>query len=378
MNNNYYNSDSFNGSNVINNQSNYDLVFKDIIVYSNRRNIVQYPNPSNYTLNLNFSLNNIYKAEVINVKIPAATDPSVNITNTNNRLYFKYTYLSDDYYFYIQIQAGTYGTVYSLTDEIQRVINYVLNTNGIPDKSILLTYSIDLNRIIFTDTVNSTPGNIILYPKNGYVINGDYTVTNSLASVLLFDSTVNSISSKSIIFKTINNFSKKLYIQQGVLGDYGSVNGTDVPLSSDEIFNNAIASDLIIPTSSLMLSINELNGSTVNIVGDENNTGKGSPNIFCNIPTGISTSTDVHTFLNKPAVFSAVQFYNPPISSLRKLEIRFYDDDGNTLNLLDHSFTLRVYYLQKRANITSFTTPLLSNVTNNNDSGTKLFKNVQN
>jgi hypothetical protein len=56
MNNNYYNGESFNGSNVINNQSNYDLVFKDIIVYSNRRNVVQYPNPSNYTLNLNFSL----------------------------------------------------------------------------------------------------------------------------------------------------------------------------------------------------------------------------------------------------------------------------------------------------------------------------------
>jgi hypothetical protein len=91
------------------------------------------------------------------------------------------------------------------------------------------------------------------------------------------------------------------------------------------------------------MSIDSLNGTTVNMVAGT----KKTPPIFCRIPTnGEPTSTDNKKMPLAP-MFSAAQVYNPPLAYLRKLDVTFYDDEGNTVNLLDHSFTLRVYYFQK-------------------------------
>ena len=49
------------GSNITSDQSSYDLIFKDIIVSSNKRNISVYPNPNRYLVDLNMNINQIYK-----------------------------------------------------------------------------------------------------------------------------------------------------------------------------------------------------------------------------------------------------------------------------------------------------------------------------
>ena len=79
------------GANTSFDQSKYDLIFKDIIINSNRRNINIYPNPNSYSIKLNISMDKIYKAELIDVYVPAATDKAINIPTTGNRLYFQYT-----------------------------------------------------------------------------------------------------------------------------------------------------------------------------------------------------------------------------------------------------------------------------------------------
>ena len=72
------------GANVTSNQDAYDLVYKDISVKSENRNASLYPNPNNYSINLNTNIKKIYKAEIIAVNVPAATDAAVNITNSTN------------------------------------------------------------------------------------------------------------------------------------------------------------------------------------------------------------------------------------------------------------------------------------------------------
>jgi hypothetical protein len=56
-----------------------------------------------------------------------------------------------------------------------------------------------------------------------------------------------------------------------------------------------------------------------------------------------------------------VSFYNPPISNIDKFEIKWYNENGNLINVLDHCFTIRIYYFQKRIGTTDFSVSLLNN-----------------
>ena len=47
-----------------------------------------------------------------------------------------------------------------------------------------------------------------------------------------------------------------------------------------------------------------------------------------------------------------------PISKLNKLEIKWYTDTGNLVRILDHCFTIRIYYFQKRLDTTDFSFPI--------------------
>ena len=92
---------------------------------------------------------------------------------------------------------------------------------------------------------------------------------------------------------------------------------------------------------------------------DENDTGKNVPPIFCQVPNNTCiSSAAVKTLLNQPHNFSAIQFYNPPISKVNKFEIKWYTDDGSLVRILDHCFTIRIYYFQKRIDTTDFSFPI--------------------
>ena len=60
-------------------------------------------------------------------------------------------------------------------------------------------------------------------------------------------------------------------------------------------------------------------------------------------------------------MYSSVQFYNPPINNINNLEIVWYSENGLPLKILDHCFTIRIYYFQKRNTATAFSTQVLNN-----------------
>jgi len=344
------------GSNVTSDQSSYDIIYKDIIVKSENRNTSIYPNPNNYSVGFNQHFEKIYKAELISVNVPAATDITVNLTNLSNRLYFGYDVSGNMNYGYIQLQAGTYLSPNYISEELQRQFN--LLTTG-----IIASYNSNLNRYIFAVPLGST---LILYPNNGTTC-GSYTVTNSIAASLnLYNSTPFNTSnallntSQAINITNDNNGVLTVVPAGSSNGWYGSYNNTFNEVEPQ--FYNSIASDLVLTTCNIYLSLGKMNSNTIQFVSNENiNMPSNISSIFCEIPNNtVVSSSSVKTLLNQPGVWSSENFYNPPISDLRKLDITWYDENGNLININEHCFTLRIYYLQKRNQTTAFSVPMFT------------------
>ena len=329
------------GANTSNDQSNYDLIFKDIIISSSNRNVSKYPNPNNYSVDLNINIDRIYKAELIEVYIPAATDPSVNVSTISNVLYFSY----DSVDYNVVIQAGTYFSPMAVADELTRLIQ------SIPLTKIAMRYDENLNRYNFIDSN---------YDSSGFTgqISIDITSPNNIASVLNYTGTNSTngealplVSGPRIIKSDTNN---NLYVTTAVPGDFGNVG-----LYSDPLFSNCILSNLILTDCRIFLSLGPLDGTTVLQASGYNNTQV--PSLFCQVPNNSYISSgNVKTILNQPSVYSSVQFYNPTVNNINKLDIKWYSETGTMLRILEHCFTIRVYYLQKRFTTTSFSTQVLN------------------
>ena len=116
----------------------------------------------------------------------------------------------------------------------------------------------------------------------------------------------------------------------------------------------------VLTNCKLYLSLGKLNGDTCNLVPDQSGNNIGNvPQIFCQVPNNTCvSSSSVKTLLNQPHNFNAIQFYNPPISKVNKFEVKWYTDDGELVRILDHCFTIRIYYLQKRIDTTDFSIPI--------------------
>jgi hypothetical protein len=175
----------------------------------------------------------------------------------------------------------------------------------------------------------------------------------------------------------INSKNGVLYVDYAVPGDNGQWNGNNVPLGSDGLYGNCIISGLVLTDCKIYLSLDKLNGDTCTIIPNQNeynpgiitdpsfqpyqqNSSKGNvPKVFCQVPNNTCVSShSVKTLLNQPHNFSCIQFYNPPISKLNKLDIQWYNEDGELLRILDHCFTLRIHYFQKRMDGTQFSYPI--------------------
>ena len=351
------------GANVNVTQNKYDLIFKDIIISSNKRNTTKYPNPNNYYIDLNLNIDKIYKAELIDVYIPAATDNAINIPVSANRLYFSYrsTCSIDGY---IIIQAGTYKSPEAIAQELTRQFNIVLTGAGLKlgnTVGINVIYDKNLNRYIFKDRNYTESGTITIYPTNGHVLNEYNKVTDSITYYLMLNYEGPSIYSPYVSGSIyIDSANGVLYPRYATTGDYGKYNGHPIPINSDCTFSNCIISDVVLTDCKIFLSLGKLNGNTCNVIPDQggNNTGNVPP-VFCQIPNNTCvSSSSVKTLLNQPNNFSAIQFYNPPISKLNKLIIKWYMEDGSLIRILDHCFTIRIYYFQKRLDSTDFSYPI--------------------
>jgi hypothetical protein len=354
------------GANTVTQQEKYDLLFKDILVNSEKRNTTKYPNPNSYSIDLNLNINNIYKAELIEVYIPAATDNAVNIPTFANRLYFTYNGIDC----YTTIQAGTYLSPDSIATELTRQIEITLTAAGLVISNtvgITVTYNKNLNRYIFSDNNYSVSNTIIIYPTNGYVINLSLIVQNSIANYMMLNYTGPVISppysSGPMVISYANG---SLYVNNASLGDYGEYTDTlnnvqPVPLNQDPQYSNCIISGVVLTNDKLYLSLDKLNGNTCNVIGYQNpESSLGNvPNFFCQVPNNTCvSSSSVKTLLNQPTMYSSVQFYNPSINKLNNLLIQWYNETGCLVRILNHCFTLRVYYFQRRYQGTDFSIPI--------------------
>ena len=174
------------------------------------------------------------------------------------------------------------------------------------------------------------------------------------------------IQSKTICLKLLfvseNNKENLLEVSIAEPGDFGeqsSVVPFDVPLNRNPEFSNCIISDVVLTNDKIYLSLGQLNGDTCNITNDESGNDNEVSNIFCQVPNNSCVSSAaVKTLLNQPHNFSAIQFYNPPISKVNKFEVKWYTDNGELVRILDHCFTIRIHYFQKRIDTTDFSYPI--------------------
>jgi len=352
------------GANISTFQNRYDLLFKDLVISSDKRNKEVYPNPNEYSMKLNLNIDRIYKAELIEVYIPAATDDAVNIPTSGNRLYFSYTNGCISTVGYVIIFAGTYESPERVACEITRQFSIVLPLAGFdlsdPKVGIVCSYDKNLNRYVFSDLNYTESNTFVIFPDNGFIIDPNTIVGSSITPYLMLNYTNPDITTPYMSGpKYITTVDNNLHVDIALPGDYGEFSNTPVPLTNDPQFSNCIISDVVLTDCKLFLSLGKLNGNTCNIVPDQTDGTGNVPPMFCQVPNNTTVSShSVKTMLGQPSMYSSIQFYNPPISKLNRLEIKWYTETGNLVRILDHCFTIRVYYFQKRMEATDFSFPI--------------------
>jgi hypothetical protein len=357
------------GANTSFEQNKFDLIFKDILVNSEKRNTDKYPNPNEYTVKLNLNVNKIYKAELIEVYVPAATDNVVNIPTFANELYFTYTNGAISTNGYVIVQAGTYLNPESIAIELTRQFNTVLYFAGFTlSKTVGVTvvYDRDLNRYIFQDRAYTSENTLVIYPTNGYMIVPGLIVQNSICKYIMLNY------EGPVLYPPYASGPRQISWQPGGLyvnvatgyGEYTDPSGNiqTVPPTADTQFSNCIVSDVVLTHDKLYLSLGKLNGDTCNILSYQTpGSTKGNvQTVFCQVPNNtVVSSAAVKTMLNQPGSYSSIQFYNPLLNQLNQLDVKWYTEEGKLVRILDHCFTLRVFYFQKRIDITDFSYQIL-------------------
>jgi len=136
-------------------------------------------------------------------------------------------------------------------------------------------------------------------------------------------------------------------------------------------FNQAINSEVINQT--LLMSIPQLNGNTFQVIGTNNLNQSIQADIFSQIPDNCTPLTlssqqpnNILSLLIGARMYDCIQYYNPPISKLNKIDVKFYSCLGNVIpvdstmsgTINQYYFTLRIHYFQKRYQISSFSTDI--------------------
>jgi hypothetical protein len=117
-----------------------------------------------------------------------------------------------------------------------------------------------------------------------------------------------------------------------------------------------------VSTQYIILSVNPFNGDTMYSPADGadsgGNTNKSLSKFFCQVPDNSFVYGGSPGIITTSGL-SSIQYFNPPINKVTKLDIALYGADGNLLNdgsLSDHNFTIRVHYFQRRNTSTVFST----------------------
>jgi len=161
----------------------------------------------------------------------------------------------------------------------------------------------------------------------------------------------------------------------------------------DKIYKTELISAIIdfsgnIPTNvknqCVILNIPQLNGNTTRMASNvlSNNPSQGTlstqGSIFCQIPDnntplliGTNASNNIISLFIQNHKYECLQFYNPPISNINRLDVSLADPLSNTIvsnQLISFYFTIRFYYFQKRNNATAFSIPVVNYMSGMTDS----------
>lgn len=357
------------GSNTFASSAQYDVLFKDVIVNSELRNNSNTTNANGYTINFDIINNEIFKAELIEVYVPSATDTAVNVKAGSNRLYFTYSYDGGSTVNgFIVVQAGTYLNPQSIATELQRQFD-IFFKESIPANTSLtygikVAYNLNLNRYMFTDRELLKTESITLYTLFSSVPDLG-TVTNSIEEVLkLYTSDPDLLVSNPLSINNDNGVAGQVKPVIASAGDYGTYYNSDgstgfIPLENDSYFGNTILSNVVLTNCKIFLSLGSgySTNTTVYFAKGDNNNNNSTPSgkfIFCQVPTNCPVSSAVsRTLLAQSHFFSCTQYYNPVIVNKNSFKVNWYNEYGESLdNILEHCFTVRFYYYQKNNPVT--------------------------
>lgn len=218
----------------------------------------------------------------------------------------------------------------------------MFNANG-PPKGFNVTSDQSSYDLVSTD--------IIISSTNGTPNTGSASGTNSSYSFNLGTDNINQIYKAELVTATV-------------------------------VFGNATLPTNV-KNSTLILSIPQMNQNTFRVASNTN--GKGTSNqgnnpvqgqVFGQIPDnstpitpGTLTPNGIISLFIGARMFDTVQFYNPPLNKVNKIDVQWFDTLGNPVYvsstvangvITSFYFTLRVYYFQKRNNTSSFSTSVFN------------------
>ena len=205
-------------------------------------------------------------------------------------------------------------------------------------------------------------------PPRGANVNSDQSSYDLIYRDIILNSNVATLSNNVYSFNLQTDNVNKIY--------------------SAEIITATIAFASAIPTNvrnqCVILNIPQLNGNTTRMASNvtAGNPSQGSlataGNIFCQIPDnntpliiGANASTNIISLFIGYHKFEAIQYFNPPISNLNKLNVSLLDPLGNTIasgSITSFYFTIRLHYFQKRNSATAFSTPVVNYISGMTDS----------
>ena len=160
-------------------------------------------------------------------------------------------------------------------------------------------------------------------------------------------------------------------------------------ISATIAFNGAIPNN--IKNACVIVNIPQLNGNTTRVAGNitygnaQQGTNSTQGTIFCQIPdnntpltSASQTSNNIISLLIGPHMYESIQYYNPPVSNLNRLDISLYDTLSNQVasgSITSFYFTLRFHYFQKRNSATAFSVPVVNYMSGMTDSAFVPFNN---
>lgn len=138
------------------------------------------------------------------------------------------------------------------------------------------------------------------------------------------------------------------------------------------VFSSSIPTNVL--NRSLLLSIPQLNGNLApkvagNVTQGNSQQGNNSviSQLFAQIPDNCTPQEHTNntlSFYSTPSWYDSIQFYNPPINKLNRIDVNWYDYTGTQKIVYSaftsFYFTLRIYYLQKRNSTSAISIPIVT------------------